>query len=95
MLFSIARGPLRGLTAAEAVGFRVAPEEHCISAIMSEMSPPKRKKRKDRSDSDLKIPARDRGSWKKTFRKLKSFFSLGLDPGKKAHKLLSSFELTR
>ena len=83
------------LTAAEAVGFRVVPEEHCISAIMSEMSPPKRKKRKDRSDSDLKIPARDRGSWKKTFRKLKSFFSLGLDPGKKAHKLLSSFELTR
>ena len=74
VLFSIARGPLRGLTAAEAVGFRVAPEEHCISAIMSEMSPPKRKKRKDRSDSDLKIPARDRGSWKKTFRKLKSFF---------------------
>ena len=52
VLFSIARGPLRGLTAAEAVGFRVAPEEHCISAIMSEMSPPKRKKRKDRSDSD-------------------------------------------
>ena len=38
MLFSIARGPLRGLTAAEAVGFRVAPEEHCISVIMSEMS---------------------------------------------------------
>ena len=68
VLFSIARGPLRGLTAAEAVGFRVAPEEHCISAIMSEMSPPKRKKRKDRSDSDLKIPARDRGSWKKIFR---------------------------
>ena len=95
VLFSIARGPLRGLTAAEAVAFRVAPEEHCISAIMSEMSPPKRKKRKDRSDSDLKILARDRGSWKKTFRKLKSFFSLGLDPGKKAHKLLSSFELTR
>ena len=77
VLFSIARGPLRGLTAAEAVGFRVAPEEHCISAIMSEMSPPKRKKRKDRSDSDLKIPARDRGSWKKTFRKLKSFFPWG------------------
>ena len=95
VLFSIARGPLRGLTAAEAVGFRVAPEEHCISAIMSEMSPPKRKKRKDRSDSDLKIPARDRGSWKKTFRKLKSVFPLGLDPGKKAHKLLSSFGLTR
>ena len=77
VLFSIARGPLRGLTAAEAVGFRVAPEEHCISAIMSEMSPPKRKKRKDRSDSDLNIPARDRGSWKKTFRKLKSFFPWG------------------
>ena len=81
VLFSIARGPLRGLTAAEAVGFRVAPEEHCISAIMSEMSPPKRKKRKDRSDSDLKIPARHRGSWKKTFRKLKSFF-LGVGPWK-------------
>ena len=81
VLFSIARGPLRGLTAAEAVGFRVAPEEHCISAIMSEMSPPKRKKRKDRSDSDLKIPARDRGSWKKTFRKLK-VFSLGVGPWK-------------
>ena len=64
VLFSIARGPLRGLTGAEAVGFRVAPEEHCISAIMSEMSPPKRKKRKDRSDSDLKIPARDRGPWR-------------------------------
>ena len=48
---------------------------------MSEMSPPKRKKRKDRSDSDLKIPARDRGSWKKTFRKLKSFF-LGVGPWK-------------
>ena len=77
VLFSIARGPLRGLTAAEAVGFRVPPEEHCISAIMSEMSPPKRKKRKDRSDSDLKIPARDRGSWKKTFRKLTSFFPWG------------------
>ena len=77
VLFSIARGPLRGLTAAEAVGFSVAPEEHCISAIMSEMSPPKRKKRKNRSDSDLKIPARDRGSWKKTFRKLKSFFPWG------------------
>ena len=77
VLFSIARGPLRGLTAAEAVAFRVAPEEHCISAMMSEMSPPKRKKRKDRSDSDLKIPARDRGSWKKTFRKLKSFFPWG------------------
>ena len=76
-----ARGPLRGLTAAEAVGFRVAPEEHCISAIMSEMSIAKRKKRKDRSDSDLKIPARDRGSWKKTFRKLKSFF-LGVGPWK-------------
>ena len=77
VLFSIARGLLRGLTAAEAVGFRVAPEEHCISAIMSEMSPPKRKMRKDRSDSDLKIPARDRGSWKKTFRKLNSFFPWG------------------
>ena len=96
VIFSIARGPLRGLTAAEAVGFRVAPEEHCISAIiMSEMSPPKRKKRKDRSDSDLKIPARDRGSWKKNFSEAEKFFSLGLDPGKKAHKLLSSFELTR
>ena len=46
------QGPLRGLTAAESVGFRVAPEEHCISAIMSEMSPLKRKKRKDRSESD-------------------------------------------
>ena len=95
VLFSIARGPLRGLTAAEAVGFRVFPEEHCISAIMSEMSPPKRKKRKDRSDSDLKIPARHRGSWKKKFFGSWKVFSLGLDPGKKAHKLLSSFELTR
>ena len=75
------RGALRGLTAAEAVGFRVAPEENCISGIMSEMSPPKRKKRKDRSDSDFKIPARDRGSWKKTYRKLKSFF-LGVGPWK-------------
>ena len=81
VLFSIARGTLCLLTAAEAVGFRVAPEEHCISAIMSEMSPPKRKKRKERSDSDLKIRARDRGSWKKTFRKLKSFF-LGVGPWK-------------
>ena len=75
--FSIARGPLRGLTAAEAVGFRAAPEEHCISAIMSEISPPKRKKRKDRSDSDLKIPARDRGSWKKKIGSWKAFFPWG------------------
>ena len=94
VLFSIARGSLRGLTAAEAVGFRVAPEEHCISAIMSEMSPHKCKKRKDRSDSDLKSLQEtvDRGK-KKT--EAEQFFSLGLDPGKKAHKLLSSFELTR
>ena len=31
----------------------------------------------------------------KNFSEAEKFFSLGLDPGKKAHKLLSSFELTR
>jgi hypothetical protein len=31
----------------------------------------------------------------KNFSEAEKFFPLGLDPGKKAHKLLSSFELTR
>ena len=86
---------LRGLTAAEAVGFRVAPEEHSISGIMSEMSPLKRKKRKERSDSDLKNPCTSPWIVEKNFSEAEKFFSLGLDPGKKAHTLISSFELTR
>ena len=95
VLFSIARGPLRGLTAQKQEDSELLQKSIAsCSAIMSERSPPMRKKRKDRSDSDLKNPARYRGSWKKLFGSW-TVFSLGLDPGKKAHKLLSSFELTR
>ena len=92
---SAREGPLRGLTVAETVGLRVAPEEHSISAIMSEMSPPKRKKRKDRSESDLKISQESVDCGKKTFLRLKSFLPLGWTLEGRLTMLMSSFELKR
>ena len=87
-------GPLRGLTVAETVGLRrVAPEEHSISAIMSGMSPPKRKKRKDRSELDYKIlqVTVDCG---KNF-SATEFFPLGWTLERRLTMLISSFGLTR
>ena len=81
---SAREGPLRGLTVAETVGLRVAPKEHFISAIMSEMSPPKRKKRNDRWDSDKKI-LQETVDFGKNFSATEKFFSFRLDPGRKAH----------
>ena len=71
VLFSIARGRSAGKEGKKTFQ---APK----SFIFYRQRPVSRQGRKKNfSDSDLKIPARDRGSWKKTFRKLKSFFPWG------------------